>query len=84
VPFQGRGVHYYLGDNAGLRHSFVDSNGVINGQTYYYGLVAYDHGDSLGIPPTETTKKISVDPITGKLVFDSNTASVIPGPRASG
>lgn len=84
VPFQGRGVHYYLGDNAGLRHSFVDSNGVINGQTYYYGLVAYDHGDSLGIPPTETTKKISVDPITGKLIFDSNTASVIPGPRASG
>ncbi|MDY0082765.1 MAG: hypothetical protein RBR74_06260, partial [Ignavibacteriaceae bacterium] len=84
VPFQGRGVHYFLGDNAGLRHSFVDSAGVINGQTYYYGLVAYDHGDSLGIPPTETTKKISVDPITGRLIFDSNTASVIPGPRASG
>ena len=84
VPYQGRGIHYYLGDDAGLIHSFVDSNNVINGQTYYYAVVAYDHGDSLGIPPTETTKKISVDPITSKLIFDINTASVIPGPRASG
>jgi hypothetical protein len=84
VPYQGRGVHYYLGDDAGLVHSFVDSNNVINGQTYYYAVVAYDHGDSLGIPPTETTKKISQDPITSNLIFDINTASVIPGPRASG
>ncbi|MBN1302556.1 MAG: hypothetical protein JW995_15165 [Melioribacteraceae bacterium] len=84
VTYQGRGVAYYLGDNTGLQHSFVDSNDVINGQTYYYALVAYDHGDSLGIPPSETTKKISVDPITSKLVFDPNTAQVIPGPRVSG
>ncbi|MCU0343159.1 MAG: hypothetical protein MUF28_04985 [Ignavibacterium sp.] len=84
VPYQGRGVHYYLGDDSGLRHSFVDSNNVINGQTYYYAVVAYDHGDSLGIPPTETTKKISQDPITSNLIYDLNTTSVIPGPRASG
>jgi hypothetical protein len=84
VPYQGRGIHYYLGDDSGLRHSFVDSNNVINGQTYYYAVVAYDHGDSLGIPPTETTKKISVDAITSKLIFDQNTISAIPGPRASG
>ncbi len=85
IPFQGRGVHYYLGDDSGLRHSFVDSNNVINGQTYYYAVVAYDHGDfSMGIPPTETTKKISVDPISSNLIFDVNTAAAIPGPRASG
>ena len=84
VPYLSRGVHYYLGDDTGLKHSFVDSNNVINGQTYYYAVVAYDHGDSLGIPPTETTKKISEDPITGNLIFDINTASVVPGPRASG
>src|SRR5690606_40696768 len=40
--------------------------------------------DSLGIPPSETTKKISVDPITGTEIFDVNTVAVIPGPRASG
>ncbi|HZW40354.1 MAG TPA: hypothetical protein VFF33_13730 [Ignavibacteriaceae bacterium] len=84
VPFQGRGLQYYIGDNTGLRHTFVDSNNVINGQTYYYALIAFDHGDSTGFPPSETTKKISVDPITGKYRFDSNTLSVVPGPRASG
>lgn len=84
VSYQGRGVHYYLGDNTGLVHCFVDSNNVINGQTYYYAVVAYDHGDSLGIPPSETTKKISIDPVTSQFKFDQNTVQVIPGPRASG
>jgi hypothetical protein len=84
VPYLGRGIHYYLGDNIGLRHSFVDSNQVINGQTYYYAVVAYDHGDSIGIPPSETTKKISVDPITSELRFADNTVQAIPGPRTSG
>ncbi len=84
VPYQGRGIQYFLGNNRGLVHSYVDSNKVINGQIYYYAVVAYDHGDSLGIPPTETTKKITVDPITNQLQFDVNTVMVIPGPRASG
>jgi len=84
VPYQGRGINYYLGVNSGLRHSFVDSNEVRNGQTYYYAVVAYDHGDSLGIPPSETSKKIFSDPITSQLTFDDNTVQVIPGPRASG
>lgn len=84
VSYQGRGLQYYLGDNSGLVHSFVDSNNVLNGQTYYYSVVAYDHGDSLGIPPSESTKKISLDPITSALRFDINTAQAIPGPRASG
>jgi len=84
VPYQGRGISYYLGVNSGLRHSFIDSNEVRNGQTYYYAVVAYDHGDSLGIPPSETSKKISLDPINGQLTFDANTVQVTPGPRASG
>ncbi|MEN8193041.1 MAG: hypothetical protein ABFS12_09515 [Bacteroidota bacterium] len=84
VQYQGRGLHYNLGNNSGLVHSYVDSNKVINGQTYYYTVVAYDHGDSVGIPPTETTKKITLDPITNTYTFDKNTVQVIPGPRASG
>ncbi|MEO8399859.1 MAG: hypothetical protein ABI550_08615, partial [Ignavibacteriaceae bacterium] len=84
VDYQGRGIKYFLGNNSGLVHSFVDSNNVINGQTYYYSVVAYDHGDSVGIPPTETTKKITEDPISSELQFDENTVQVIPGPRASG
>ncbi len=84
VEYQGRGVHYYLGDNTGIVHSYVDSNKVVNGQTYYYAVVAYDHGDKTAIPPTETTKKIFEDPITAELVYDKNTVGVVPGPRASG
>lgn len=84
VSFSGRGIQYFLGNNRGLVHSYVDSNNVINGQTYYYAVVAYDHGDSLGVPPTETTKKISVDPISSIAEFDINTVRVIPGPRVSG
>ena len=84
VAYQGRGLHYYLGDNTGLVHSYVDSNNVINGQTYYYALVAYDHGDSSNFSPTETTKKITVDPISSKIILDKNTAAVTVGPRASG
>jgi hypothetical protein len=84
LAYEGRGVHYYLGDNTGLVHTYVDSNNVVNGQTYYYAVVAYDHGDSLTSPPTETTKKITQDAVTLKYTFDSNTAKVIPGPRASG
>ena len=80
VEFPGRGIHYYLGDNSGLVHSYVDSNNVINGQTYYYAVCAYDHGDSTFTPPTETTKKITQDAITLKYTFDDNTVSVVPGP----
>ncbi len=84
VPYQDRGIAYYLGNNTGLVHSYVDSNNVINGQTYFYAVVSYDHGDSVAIPPTECTKKITVDPITSQYQLDVNTAMVVPGPRASG
>ncbi len=84
VAYEGRGVRYYLGDNTGLIHSFVDSNNVVNGKTYYYALCSYDHGNATDIPPSECTKKITTNPITRKLEFDVNTVSVTPGPRAAG
>ncbi len=83
-PFDQRGVAYYLGDNTGLVHSYVDSNNVINGQTYYYAVVSYDHGDSTQFPPSECTKRISIDPITSELTFDVNTVKVTPGARVNG
>lgn len=84
VEYAGRGVSYYLGDNTGLVHYFVDSNNVVNGKTYYYALCSYDHGNKTDIPPSECTKKITVNPFTRKLEFDDNTVAVTPGPRASG
>lgn len=80
-----RGVAYNLGNNTGLRHAFVDSNNVINGQTYYYAVVAYDNGeDSQRIAPAECAKIISVDPETNEILFDVNTVQVVPRAPAAG
>ncbi len=92
IPFPGRGVTYDLGEDTGLFHTFVDSNNVVNGQTYYYALAAYDRGfagaagDAFanGIPPSETSKTITYDPTTDQYIFDVNTISVVPGPKVAG
>ena len=87
IPFAQRGTQYNLGNNTGLRHSFVDSNNVINGQTYYYALVAYDRGnqsDTLQVPPSETSKTITLNPETNEVLLDINTAEVVPRTKAAG
>ncbi len=82
VEYQGRAVKYYLGDNTGLVHEYVDSS-VTNGITYYYAVVAYDHGTD-EIPPTETQAVILKHPITGELTFETNTLQVTPNPLGLG
>ncbi|RMH62776.1 MAG: hypothetical protein D6677_09025 [Calditrichaeota bacterium] len=85
TPFRSRGVAFYLGDDVGIRHVFVDSNNVVNGQTYFYAVTAYDRGsDSLRIPPSETSKIISYNAVTNQFNFDINTGMVIPRARAAG
>ncbi len=89
-PIDVNGALFYLGDDTGLRHSFIDTT-VQNGQTYYYAVVAYDRGFTtttiegqfLGIPPTETTSTIKRE-ITGELLTDINTAVVTPRAPAAG
>jgi hypothetical protein len=89
AEFTGRFVKYYMGepaDMSGLRHEFVDST-VTNGKTYYYAVVAFDHGaytSSLQLPPTETQATISRDAVTQEYKFDVNTLSVVPGNQALG
>ena len=79
VMYPGRGTFYTLGDNTGLVHSFIDSNNVYNGQTYYYAVVSYDHGDvDLQIPPSECSKTITVNPETNELIVDVNTTRIMP------
>jgi hypothetical protein len=89
-PIDVNGALFYLGDDTGLQHSFIDST-VQNGQTYYYAVCAYDQGfttttvtgEFLGIPPSETTSIIKVD-INGKVKTDVNTAVVTPRAPAAG
>jgi len=91
IPFQNRGVSFDLGDDTGLFHTYEDTD-VINGQTYYYAVTAYDRGYAPGgegdfangIPPSETAKTVTYNPVTDSYIFDTNTASVIPRPRVAG
>lgn len=89
-PIDVNGARFYLGNDSGLKHSYIDST-VENGQTYYYAVVAYDKGftnttikgDFLGIPPSETTSIIKIG-IDGSIKTDINTAVVIPRAPAAG
>ena len=80
---EAQGYSYYLGDNTGLQHSYVDRD-VQNGRTYYYALVAYDSGErDKDIFPAENTKFISVLP-SGEIITDKNTAVITPSYKSSG
>ena len=97
-PVPVNGVQFNLGNDTGLRHSYVDRD-VVNGQTYYYALVAYDRGlvnrnedGSLpsasdgsvdGLSPSITTAVINND-LAGNVVTDINTAQVTPSAPAAG
>jgi len=76
------GAAYYLGENSGLRHSWTDST-VVNGQRYFYAVVAYDRGDvEKNIYPAECSKTILE--LNSQLTFDANTVQATPNARVSG
>ncbi len=89
-PIDVQGVKFNLGDDTGLRHSYVDTD-VQNGQTYYYAVVSYDRGfvDTTvvgaieGIAPSESPSLIKQD-ISGNIELSINTAVVTPNPPAAG
>lgn len=89
-PIDINGVKFYLGNDSGLKHSFIDTTAQ-NGQTYYYAVSAYDKGfvtttvlgNLEGIPPSETTTILRSD-INGKITPDINTAVVTPRAPSAG
>jgi hypothetical protein len=91
IVFPQRGVAFDLGDDTGLFHTYEDTD-VVNGQTYYYSVTAYDRGYApgqtgafvAGIPPSETAKTITYNPVDDSYIFDTNSVSVIPRPRTAG
>lgn len=91
IVFPQRGVSFDLGDDTGLFHTYEDTD-VVNGQTYYYSVTAYDRGFApgqtgafvSGIPPSETAKTITYNPVDDSYIFDINSVSVIPKPRTGG
>jgi hypothetical protein len=83
------GLEYYLGDDTGIRHYFVD-NTVQNGRTYYYALVAYDYGIQgvgalgLSMTPSESNTVISLDEGENIIGVGQNVQIVTPHQDAAG
>jgi hypothetical protein len=80
------GVGYNLGSDTGISHVFVD-NTVMNGRTYYYGLVAYDYGAphiGPGISPSENNVVVELDEAEEVRSIGKNVAIVTPFKPAAG
>ena len=78
------GVAFYLGDDTGIKHYYIDKN-VQNGVTYYYAIVAYDYGvPDLGVSPTENNIVIELDEAEEIVRMGQNVAVVTPRTRAAG
>ena len=81
------GVAYWLGEDSGLRHTWVDTT-VTNGQEYFYAVTAYDYGfdpgvDSLAFYPSENAIAVSRTPRRG-YNLPPNVVQVRPNPRVQG
>lgn len=78
-----QGVAYWLGDNTGLVHTWTDSS-VVNGQTYYYAVTAYDHGsEEFQFYPSENPITVSRT-LRGGTILPKNVVEVRPNPRVPG
>lgn len=83
------GVAYYLGNDSGIQHTWVDS-AAVNGQEYYYAVCAYDYGydlgvelDSLSFYPSENSYNVSRTP-RGGVILPTNVVRVRPNPKVAG
>ena len=80
------GVGYNLGYDSGITHYYIDEN-VQNGRTYYYALVAYDHGApdiGPGITPAENPIVIELDEAEEVRAYGQNVQIVTPYQKAAG
>jgi hypothetical protein len=80
------GEIFYLGNESGIQHYFVDED-VQNGRTYYYGLVAYDYGLEgleVAIMPSENNVVIDLDENEEIRFTGKNVQVVTPHARAAG
>ena len=72
--------YFFLGDDTGLQHKFVDRN-LKNGVEYWYAVCAYDHEDTWGILPVVPLENPRLS--TTEYLGD-NTVSVIPQKKPAG
>ena len=83
---QFNGISFYLGDDSGIQHYYVDRN-VENGRTYYYGLAAYDYGIEgkvVNIMPSENNLVVALDEQENVRYTGRNVQIVVPKQKAAG
>ena len=97
-PIGYNGVQFDMGLDTGLEYVYVDSNNVINGQTYYYAVTAYDKGYDLDffekgyspsenlipIAPSECSVTLDLDYKGNVVSLSENAAIVVPNSPALG
>ena len=97
-PIGYNGVQFDMGMDSGLEYIFVDSSGVINGQTYYYAVTAYDKGydidffengysqseNLIPIAPSECSITLDLDYKGNVVSLSENAAIVVPNSPALG
>ncbi len=77
------GIQYYLGDDSGITHTFTDTD-VVDGQTYYYAVTAYDRGsEAFNFYPSENAIAVSRT-LRGGTVLPPNVVQVRPNARVPG
>jgi hypothetical protein len=77
------GVAYFLGEDTGITHSYIDTT-VTNGQRYFYAVTAYDRGvDSIQIYPSENAITVS-QTLRGGTILPKNVVEVYPNPPVVG
>lgn len=77
------GIQYYLGDDTGITHRFTDTD-VVNGQTYYYAVTAYDSGsEPFNFYPSENAITVSRT-LRGGTILPQNVVQVRPNARVPG
>ena len=91
-PIAFNGVQFDMGNDSGLEYVFIDSNSIINGQTYYYAVTAYDKGYDLDffekgysphdnlqeIAPSECGVSLDLDYKGNVVSLSENAAIVVP------
>ena len=77
------GEQYWLGQDTGIVHQFVDST-VTNGQQYYYAVTSYDRGsEEDNFFPSENAASVSRT-LRGGTILPSNVVEVRPAPPVPG
>lgn len=79
VPFPGLGISYDMGEDSGLKHSYVDTL-IENGRTYYYAVSSIDAGNDWdfgpGAPPGETFRPDGTRGERGLVTIESQVFSM--------